>query len=129
MRARPNRAISVFASVLLLAGYGGEATAAPLPQTIGECSKTRVVEVGTRLEGMPGSGSAISYENGGYQVSYEQTPAIDHSQSGDPILLCLVSVPQNCPPGDDRGRVYRATNLRTEESWVAADSSHMCGGA
>ena len=39
------------------------------------------------------------------------------------------SVPENCPPGDDRGKIYKATNLRTNESWEAPDSQHSCGGA
>ena len=26
-------------------------------------------------------------------------------------------------------KVYRATNLRTGESWEAPDSQHSCGGA
>jgi len=43
--------------------------------------------------------------------------------------LCLVSIPAGCPRGDVRGRIYRATNLRTGETWQAPDSEHSCGGA
>ena len=43
--------------------------------------------------------------------------------------MCLTSIPKHCPPGDDRGRKYTATNLRTRGSWSMADSQHMCGGA
>jgi hypothetical protein len=100
-----------------------------LPASVGECVQTTVQQVGTRLEGTPGSGSAISYANGGSQVSYDQVPGIDSSQAGDAIKLCLVSLPQNCPPGDDRGKVYSATNLRTGQTWSEADSEHSCGGA
>jgi hypothetical protein len=50
-------------------------------------------------------------------------------RSGDKVKLCLVSLPEDCPPGDDRGKIYRATNLRTGESWEAPDSQHSCGGA
>ena len=82
----------------------------------------------TRLED-PGTGSAISYENGVVQVSYDASPEIHRSQIGDAVEFCLVSVPQNCPPGDDRGKIYRATNLRTGERWEAPDSQHSCGGA
>jgi hypothetical protein len=96
---------------------------------VGECVQTTVQQVGTRLENTPGSGSAISYANGVSQVSYDQVPGIDASQAGDGVKLCLVSLPQNCPPGDDRGKVYSATNLRTGQTWSEPDSEHMCGGA
>ncbi len=99
------------------------------PTQVGACAQTTVQQVGTRLENTPGSGSAISYADGVSQVSYDQVPGIDASQSGDAIKLCLVSLPQNCPPGDDRGKVYSATNLRTGQTWSEPDSEHMCGGA
>lgn len=105
------------------------AGAAPLPTRLGACSITTVKQVETRLEGMPGSGSAIAYENGGYQVSYDRIPPIEASRPGDPVRLCLVSLPKNCPPGDARGRTYRATNLRSKETWTAPDAEHSCGGA
>ena len=104
------------------------ATNAP-PTQVGECVQTTVQQVGTRLENTPGSGSAISYADGVSQVSYDQVPGIDASQAGDAIKLCLVSLPQNCPPGDDRGKVYSAANLRTGQTWSEPDSEHMCGGA
>jgi hypothetical protein len=105
-----------------------------LPTAVGQCVETVVSKVSTRLEepsGAPelGSGSAIKYENGGYQVSYEQLPAIDRSRVGDTVRMCLVNIPQGCPPGDDRGRSYHSTNLRTGESWEAPNAEHMCGGA
>ena len=105
------------------------ASAAPLPTRLGQCSVTRVKQVETRLEGMPNSGSAITYENGGYQVSYDMIPAIEASRPGDPVRVCLVSIPEHCPPGDARGRVYRATNLRSKGTWKAPDAEHSCGGA
>ena len=63
------------------------------------------------------------------QISYDVIAEIHRSRVGDKVKLCLVSVPENCPPDDDRGKVYRATNLRTGESWQAPDSQHSCGGA
>lgn len=104
-------------------------TASAKPQAIGDCVQTRVASTGPRLEGVPDSGSSIQYENGMSQVDYDVLPGIVHSQTGDDVRLCLVSVPQNCPPGDDRGRVYSATNARTGETWSAPDSQHSCGGA
>jgi hypothetical protein len=111
------------------------AVAAELPVRIGQCSTTTVKQVETRLvdgatnRPMPGSGSAIEFANGGYQVSYDQVPAVDRSRPGDPVAMCLVSVPRHCPPGDDRGRMYKTTNLRTRGSWTLPDAEHECGGA
>jgi hypothetical protein len=105
------------------------ARAGGLPTHVGACAKTRIKSIETRLEGVPDSGSAVTFNNGGYQVSYDTVPAIKHSKAGDPVRMCLVSIPRHCPKGDDRGRVYRTTNLRTHKSWKLPDSEHMCGGA
>jgi hypothetical protein len=111
------------------------ARAGSLPKRIGECRETRITQITTRL--MDGttrrpirdSGSAVSFSNGGYQVSYEEEEAISRSRVGDRVLMCLVTVPEDCPPGDDRGRRYTTTNLRTGGSWTLPDSPHSCGGA
>ena len=114
-------------------------TAAPstgaLPTVVGQCDGTTISQIGTRLTDgatgnpIPGTGSAIWYADGGYQVSYDTIQGIIDSQIGDQVSLCLVSIPDNCPPGDNRGRVYQATNLRTGENWEASDAEHSCGGA
>jgi len=109
--------------------FCASASAGALPTRVGQCVHTSIKEIGTRLENMPGSGSAVSFKNGGDQVGYKTVPAIDHSKPGDPVRMCLVSIPRNCPKGDDRGRVYRTTNLRTHQTWTMPDSAHMCGGA
>jgi hypothetical protein len=96
---------------------------------VGDCTDVTVGSVGSRLEGMPNSGSAILYTNALSQVSYDPVPGIDHSKAGDKVRLCLASVPHDCPPGDDRGKVYAAANQRTGETWNAPDSEHACGGA
>jgi hypothetical protein len=83
------------------------ARAEELPTEVGACSETTITDIGYRL-GDPDSGSAISYANGGVQISYDTIPEIHHSEIGDPVKLCLVSVPEDCPPGDDRGKVYSA---------------------
>jgi hypothetical protein len=113
---------------LLAFALVSQGKAAPLPTEIGACGETTITDIGYRL-GDPDSGSAISYANGGVQVSYDTIPEIHRSRIGDTVRLCLVSVPEDCPPGDDRGKVYSATNLRTGESWEAPDSQHSCGGA
>jgi uncharacterized protein YecT (DUF1311 family) len=107
---------------------------ATLPTTPGYCALTKVKEVTTRLGDSPGhpvagSGSDIEETNGGNQVSYEQIPAVDAARAGDAVVLCLVSLPQDCPPGDDRGKVYAGADLRTLRAWSLPDAEHMCGGA
>ncbi|GLV28409.1 hypothetical protein TomTYG75_09320 [Sphingobium sp. TomTYG75] len=106
-----------------------EANPAATFTTIGNCSKTVIKSLGTRLGGVPDSGSAVNYGNGVYGVSYDVIPELEESRIGDPIKLCLTDVPRNCPPGDDRGRSYAATNLRTGGKWELSDSQHECGGA
>ena len=134
---------AAMASCLVLAGCGASSTSASAPSAtqtasaasaskpahVGDCVDTTVASIGSRLEGAPDSGSAIQYANGIGQTSYDAVPGITHSQAGDAVHVCLVSVPENCPPNDDRGRVYSAVNARTHETWSAPDSEHMCGGA
>lgn len=108
-----------------------------LPKVVGQCTRTKIASITTRFgdelrrsaQVLDSSGSAVSYANKGYQVSYEFIQALADSRIGDQVLLCLVSIPKNCPPGDNRGRVYSATNLRTGASWILPDAQHMCGGA
>jgi uncharacterized protein len=103
----------------------------PLPTIIGQCSRTIIDDIGGRLRGDShfNSGTSVSFSNGGYQVSYDREPAIISSFVGDLVTICLTSVPENCPLGDDRGKEYQTTNHRTGESWTLPDSQHSCGGA
>ena len=55
-----------------------------LPRAVGQCSTLLLNKSAlVCLEGMPDSGSAVSYANGGYQVSYDTLPAIHKSHRGD----------------------------------------------
>lgn len=111
------------------------ASADSLPTKIGQCTNTTIKDIGTRLEDnttrqpIPGSGSAVDFANGGHQVSYDTIAAVTQSRAGDPVRMCLVSIPRGCPPGDDRGRMYKTTNLRTRGVWTLPDAEHQCGGA
>ncbi len=116
------------------------AIADTLPTSIDECKNTYVKDVLYRLSApdengvyipIRNSGSAISYTNGAYQVSYKFVPALHKSQRGDEVRLCLTSIPDcsRAKPNDKRGKRYLATNLRTGASWELPDSQHMCGGA
>jgi uncharacterized protein len=102
-----------------------------MPQTVGDCTKSSIQAIGGRLEGDDTfeSGTSVEFSNGGYQISYDKEQAIIRSKIGDIVRICLVSLPKDCPPGDDRGKIYDTTNLRTGKSWELPDSQHMCGGA
>ncbi|HME24172.1 MAG TPA: hypothetical protein VKI44_23040 [Acetobacteraceae bacterium] len=122
-------------SALVIAG-GMIPARTSLPTSIGQCALTQVAGITPRLDfgHQPtsqdfDSGTAITFANGGQQVSYEREEALLHSRPGDRVVMCLISIPRNCPPGDDRGRVYTVTNMRTNETWSLPDAQHMCGGA
>ena len=105
------------------------AHAGPLPTKVGQCTTTKIKAIETRLEGVADSGDAVEYANKGYGVSYESVPALHSARAGDTVKLCLKSLPTDCPKGDDRGKVYKATDMRTHKSWELPDAEHMCGGA
>ena len=89
------------------------------------CEDTYIVGINSRL-----FGSAVNYANGKYGVSYDYVPELsERAQAGDKVRLCLVAEYVNCPKGDDRGKTYRATDLRTRGTWTLMDSEHICGGA
>lgn len=99
---------------------------------VGACFSTRVVRVTTHLPvGRRASrGTEVHYRDGHVQVSsYDRIDAAERSRRGDPISLCVVSVPAKCPAGDFRGVMYRATDLRTRLSWVMRNALNGCGGA
>jgi len=50
-----------------------------------------------RLQSNLGSGRAVSFENGGDQVSYAAALAIEPSTAGDPVRMCLVAIPSKSP--------------------------------
>lgn len=108
---------------------GPEADDEALPQKVGDCVETEVEYVGTRLTEVADSGTVIEFTNGLSLVSYDQVTAAAESQEGDKVKACLEALPKNCPPGDNRGKVYRIENLRTNKSFSMPDSAHACGGA
>lgn len=102
-----------------------------LPLHEGDCTTTRIDEIGGRLNGDEHfeTGTNVRFANGGSQVSYDKVDAIVQSRHGDVVLMCLTAIPKHCPPNDDRGRMYTATDMRTKKSWSLPDSQHRCGGA
>lgn len=111
------------------------ANSAPPPTQINQCANTFIQRIGTRLmdgstgESITGSGTTAILTNGVYLVSYDEVPQLRVAQAGDKVKLCLLHIPENCPPGDNRGKVYSLLNYRTGGSVNLPDSQHMCGGA
>lgn len=107
----------------------------PLPVRVFDCGGSIITSITDRFGGVIGEdenlGSRVSFSNHGGSVSYSLVEEIQKSRVGDHVMVCLVYIPDpdKCPPGDDRGRVYTVTNLRTLESWTLSPDQHMCGGA
>jgi hypothetical protein len=111
------------------------ALSAPPPTQVGKCADTFIEQVSTRLSdgstGAPieGSGTSVTLTNGIYLVSYDEVAVLKNSKVGEKVKLCLLSIPSDCPPGDNRGRFYSLFNYRTRQSVELPDSQHFCGGA
>ena len=95
---------------------------------VGSCEVTRVKLIANRND-ITRDGTVMTFTNGLVQISYDIVPQIFRSRPGDKVTNCVVSLPQNCPPGDTRGIYYRTRNWRTGEHWTLPDSQHECGGA
>lgn len=111
-----------------------EVIAAPREIRIADlhCDMTTIESIGKRLDtGNPlTDGTVIGYANKVLGISYDRIAAIvEKSNVGDRVKLCLTAKYIDCPKGDTRGRTYRATNLRTGDTWELPDSQHVCGGA
>ncbi len=105
-----------------------------MPTRPAQCVRTRIKEVTTRFgnpltEANAGDGIYVAYENGGGVNSYDRGPEFKGVAAGQPAVLCLVTIPRDCPAGDDRGRVYYTLDLATRGAWLTPDSEHSCGGA
>jgi hypothetical protein len=110
---------------------------AQVPARIGTSVATTITRIGTRFsdrlvkpqaDGID-EGTSVDLKNGVYGISYAYVEAVARSRIGDRAITCLVALPTGCPKGDDRGKMYTTTNLRTLDSWTLPDSQHMCGGA
>jgi hypothetical protein len=118
-------------------GIPSGAAQAQVPARIGTCVATTIARIGTRFsdrlvkpqrDGLD-EGTSVDLKNGVYGISYAYVEAVARSRVGDRAITCLVALPKGCPKGDDRGKMYTTTNLRTLDSWTLPDSQHMCGGA
>ena len=101
----------------------------PAPTVPGQCVATTITKLNHRFEDDPGSGSFVEYATGTIGVEYDEIPEVGRAKVGDKVELCLVSLPEDCPAGDERGKFYAAVDLRTQELWQMYDAEHLCGGA
>ncbi|UVK45394.1 hypothetical protein BPNPMPFG_000925 [Mesorhizobium sp. AR07] len=107
----------------------------PLPSAIGQCASTHIETLTARLgddpleTASPDAGSAATFTNGGTAVSYDREAGLVSSKVGEPVVMCLMSIPRDCPKGDERGRIYYSLNLVAKGTWALPDSQHLCGGA
>lgn len=115
-------------------GQAGKHADQPLPARIGDCAVTHIAELSTRIgeggalaDADPDAGSSVTFTNGGALVSYDHEEGLASSQVGDAVALCLMSIPRDCPQGDDRGKVYYGVDLMLKGTWALPDSQHMCG--
>jgi hypothetical protein len=123
------KAVAAIAVVIVFDLRSYAVKAAKPPARIGQCSNTYVFKVGTRLIDTPGSGTFIQFTNGVYLVSYSTVPEAEASSLGHKVKMCLDWIPQNCPPGDNRGKIYTIVNYMTGGRFSLPDSGHFCGGA
>jgi len=107
----------------------------PLPEAVGQCGFTHIKTLTTRLgddpleTASPDAGSAATFTNGGGAVSYDREPGLANSKLGDPVVMCLISIPRDCPKDDLRGKVFYAVDLAAKGTWALPDAEHLCGGA
>ena len=125
---------TLVALALVVAATGAEAAS---PAKVGTCAATNIKAIGTRFEDKLAKPkkddidqcTSIALANETYGVSYSFEEPVYNSRVGDKVLTFLVQAPKDCPKGDDRGKVYTTTNLRTLQFWTLSDSQHNCGGA
>lgn len=132
---KPLLAQSLVLAISSTVMFSYSANSAPRPTQIRQCADTFIQRLGTRFtDGFtetptPGSGTIVNLTNGVYLVSYDVIEQLRVARVGDKVKLCLLSIPENCPPRDNRGRSYSLLNYRTSGYVEMLDSQHMCGGA
>lgn len=119
--------------------------ASALPTKVGGCVDSAISGKATRFEGATpgdaGGEAIIQFENGLglYILGVSKKPAPDNADRymyttpdfavGDKVRVCLIGLPEDCPPGDDRGKRYSATSYKNRLSFEGVDAWHSCGGA
>jgi uncharacterized protein len=114
---------------------GKQTLAGLLPMSIGRCTKTKIVGM-TMRSGDPSKRPmddasyqmSVEYEDSGFQISSKYVPELAASSPGDDVVLCLDAIPSYCL-WNEHVRIYSATNLRTNGSWIMPDpdAQQVCG--
>ena len=113
------------------------------PSRVGSCSVSFVLSKRFRMVVSPGDpGYQRSSDPFGKEVIISLTNGLSiYSGDGDDFILsanfaaghrvqaCLLALPSDCPPGDQRGKRYRFVDLQTGSRAEGNDSWHLCGGA
>jgi uncharacterized protein len=128
--------INLFAESLMgrkAASYASGRLSTDKLEQPGQCAKTKIAKVTTRFgepveDSNTDAGTAIAFENGSYQVSYDRD-GLYGVKAGQLAVVCMMSRLHDCPEGDDRGTLLLTFDLETGTQWVLTDSQHMCGGA
>lgn len=143
-RARQLIAVGLGGLILTADALTGTAVRAETPpRTIGGCSLTTVISKRFRMAPSPGDPGynpsdsplgkevLISLKNGlGLYAGDGDTFILSTDFApGHRVTLCLLSLPKNCPPGDNRGKIYSLTDRQTRRTMKGIDSWHLCGGA
>lgn len=101
--------------------------------TEGTCVSTKISKIGHRLEGNDDfsrqSGSAVTFANGVFLVSYNESKVVRAANVGDSVLLCPVATQQGCRATSAPTRTVLMMHRKTSNFWKAYTSSHSCDGA
>jgi hypothetical protein len=136
-------AFSILCIYALFVVSSSPSFAATPPKAVGSCSDSFVQSKRFRMVPSPGDPDyQRTSDDFGKEVIIGLTNGIgifsgdgddfilsNNFASGHKIKVCLESLPQNCPPGDNRGKKYSFYDYMTGARVVGYDSWHLCGGA
>lgn len=135
---------------LILANWSLPINSAPLPQKINSCADSFVQRKIFHFSPSPGDPDYVStpqqssnpviivLTNGGSiyprniygdGITREEFIFSPYFAVGNKVKVCLQSIPQNCPLGDNRGKYYSFYDYQTKITVFGSDSWHNCGGA
>jgi hypothetical protein len=129
------RLVLILVAAATLVSNAANVADAGTPHKVGACETTSILSIRQKFGEEPprkseaDRGTAFELKNGVTGVDDGYVDDIAKSRIGDRVRTCLTYIPSDCPKGDERGKVYKTTNLRAHKSWELQDSSHSCGGA
>ena len=99
-----------------------------IPTERGACVATTFQHMSYRGDD-PRNGDMALYADGiwAYTADGVVNKAIEASQAGDPIELCLADPPATCK-GVKTGRFFAAINMRSQQYWMLPEQPEACAG-